>query len=128
LEGRGFAPEWYQSEYIIDFYRKSSRLISARGIRNVNTMRPRRCDEPPVAKKAMEREMRELRSRLDAMETNQRRVLDVGDVSKATIEEVEAKEVVVEDAMKEHLLKAVFKLGARAKINVPMYEGNLDTE
>jgi hypothetical protein len=26
------------------------------------------------------------------------------------------------------LIKAVFKFGARAKINIPMYEGNLDVE
>jgi hypothetical protein len=48
--------------------------------------------------------------------------------ARQAIEEVEAEEVVVEDAMEECLLKAVFKLGARAKIDIPMYEGNLDTE
>jgi hypothetical protein len=31
--------------------------------------------------RAMEREMRELRARLDAMETKKRRALDAGDVS-----------------------------------------------
>jgi hypothetical protein len=41
---------------------------------------------------------------------------------------VEVEEVVAEDVAEERLLKAVVKLGARAKIDVPMYEGNLDTE
>jgi hypothetical protein len=44
--------------------------------------------EPPVENIAMEREMRELRARLDAMETTQRRAPDVGDVSDAENEEV----------------------------------------
>jgi hypothetical protein len=59
--------EWYQSEYIIDFYRKRSKLISMRVIRSINTMLPRRRAEPPVANRAMEREMMELRVRFDAM-------------------------------------------------------------
>jgi hypothetical protein len=44
---------------------------------------PRRHVEPPVAKRAMEREMRELCARMDAMETTQRRAPDAGDVSEA---------------------------------------------
>jgi hypothetical protein len=76
----------------------------------------------------MEREMRELCARLDAMETTQRRAPDAGDVSDAEIEEVEVEEVVAEDVVEERLLKVVVKLGARAKIDVPMYEGNLDTK
>ena len=32
------------------------------------------------------------------------------------------------DAAEERLLKVVVKLGARVKIDIPMYEGNLDTE
>ena len=30
--------------------------------------------------------------------------------------------------MEEHLLRVVFNLGVREKIDIPMYEGNLDTE
>jgi hypothetical protein len=41
--------------------------------------------------------------------------------------EVEAK-AVVEDAVEEHLLRVVVKLGAREKIDIPMYEGNLYIE
>jgi hypothetical protein len=76
----------------------------------------------------MEREMRELPARLDAMETTQRIAPDAGDVSEAEIEEVEVEGEIVEDASEENLLRAVVKLGARAKIDIPMYEGNLDTE
>jgi hypothetical protein len=81
-------------------------------------MPPRRRVDPPVANRAMEREMRELRARLDAMETTQRRAPDVGDVSEAENEEVEVEEVVAEDAAEERLLRAVVKLGARAKIDI----------
>jgi hypothetical protein len=98
------------------------------GIIYINTMPPRRHDEPLVANRAMEREMRELCARLDSMETTQRRAPDAGDVSDAKNEEVEVEEVIDEDVVKEHLLKAVVKLGARAKIYVPMYKGNMDVE
>jgi hypothetical protein len=124
----GFAQEWYQSYHRIDLCGRRSTLVSESGIRHISTMPPRRRVEPPIANRAMEREIRELGARLDAMEIAQRRALDVGDVSDAENEEVEVDEVVAEDAAKERLLKVVVKLGARAKINVPMYEGNLDTE
>ena len=76
----------------------------------------------------MEREVRELRAELDAMETKKRRAPDAGDIRDAENEEVEVEEAVVEDTTEEHLLKQVVKLGARAKIDIPMYEGNLDVE
>ena len=61
-------------EYIIDFCRERI---------SISKMPPRRCADPPVANRAMEREMRELHARMDAMETKQRRALNVGDVSEA---------------------------------------------
>jgi hypothetical protein len=76
----------------------------------------------------VEREMREIRVRLDAMEIAQRRALDVVDVSDAESEEREFEEFVGEDVVEEHLLKVVIKLGAREKIDIPMYKGNLDVE
>jgi hypothetical protein len=45
----------------------------------------------------MEREMRELHARLDAMETMQRRAPDDGDVSDSENEEVKVKKVVAKD-------------------------------
>jgi hypothetical protein len=71
---------------------------------------------------------RELHTLLDAMETTQRIAPDVGEVSDEEIKEREVEEVVVEDAAEERLLKAVVKLGAREKIDIPMYEGNLYVE
>jgi Icc-related predicted phosphoesterase len=65
---------------------------------------------------------------MEAMEVAQRRAPDVGDVSDAESEEAEVEEVAVENVVEEHLLRAVFRLGGRAKIEVPMYEGNLDAE
>jgi hypothetical protein len=91
-------------------------------------MPPRRRAKPHVANRAMEKEMQELHSRLDFMETTQRKAPDVRDVSDAKNEEVEVVEVVVEYVAEERLLKAVVKLGAREKIDILMYEGNLDVE
>jgi len=62
------------------------------------------------------------------METTQTRASNVGDVSKEEMDKVEVEEVVVEDVGEERLLREVFKMGARAKIDIPMYEVNLDTE
>jgi hypothetical protein len=85
----------------------------------------------PMPDPALEREMRELRARLDAMEIAQRRTVDVGDISEADSEnEVgnEREEVAVEDAADERLFKVVARIGARAKMEIPIYEGNLDVE
>jgi hypothetical protein len=103
-------------------------MIAKSGIISANTMPPRRRVEPPVVNIAMEREMRELRARLDAIETTQRRAPNAGDVSEVEIKEVELEEAVYKDAAKERLLKAVVKFRSREKIDIPMYEGNLDTE
>jgi hypothetical protein len=84
-------PKWYQSEYKIDFCREKGILVSDRGIKSVSTMPPRRHVEPPVTNKAMERDMRELCARMDAMEIAQRRAPDAGDISEAENEEVEVK-------------------------------------
>jgi hypothetical protein len=91
-------------------------------------MPPRRCVDPPVENRAMERDMRELCARIDVMETTQRRAPNVGDISDVENEEVEVKELVAEDVAEERLLKVVVKLGARVKIDVPMYEFILETE
>jgi hypothetical protein len=43
-------------------------------------------------------------------------------------DDVEVEEAAGEHVVEEHLLREVVRLGARAKIEVPMYEGNLDAE
>jgi Mn-dependent DtxR family transcriptional regulator len=91
-------------------------------------MPPRR-RERAMPDPTVEREMRELRARLDAMETTQRCTVNVGDISEDESEnEAENEEVAVEDAAEERLFKAVARIGAREKMNIPMYEGNLDVE
>jgi hypothetical protein len=62
------------------------------------------------------------------MEATQIRSLDAGDICDAESEAVEVKEDAGEDVVKELLLREVVRLGGRAKIEVPMYEGNLYVE
>jgi hypothetical protein len=62
------------------------------------------------------------------MEATQRRAPDIGYVGDAESEEVEVEEVVGEDVAEERWLRVVARLGGRAKIEVPMYEGNLAVE
>jgi hypothetical protein len=64
------------------------------------------------------------------METTQRQTPDIGDISDAESEnEAGAKEEVVsKDAAEECLFKVVPRIGAKEKMDIPMYEGNLDIE
>jgi hypothetical protein len=72
--------------------------------------------------------MQELHARMEAMEATQRRAPDAGDVNDAESEDVEIDKAAGEHVSEEHFLRAVVRLGARAKIEVLMYEGNLDAE
>jgi hypothetical protein len=95
-------------------------------------MPPRRRDRPmSMPDPAREREMRELRARIDAMETAERCTVDVGDISEAESENEarnEGEEVAVKDAADECLFKVVARIGAKEKMDIPLYEGNLDVE
>jgi hypothetical protein len=42
--------------------------------------------------------------------------------------ETEGEEVTVEDVVDEHLFRDVARIGAREKMDIPVYEGNLDVE
>jgi hypothetical protein len=86
-------------------------------------MPPRRRAETPVANRAMERDMRELCVRLDAMETKKRRVPDVGDVSEAENEELEVEEAIAEDFAEERLLRAVVKTLIQKEMFTGLFEG-----
>jgi DNA-binding transcriptional regulator WhiA len=79
---------------------------------------------------AIERQMRDLQARLEDMETAQRCKASVADLSDSNSEiEVEREEeVTAGDASNEHLIKAIARMGARAKMDIPIYEGNLDAE
>jgi hypothetical protein len=92
---------------------------------------PLRRRDIPMSDPIVEREMRELRARLDAMETTQRRTVDAGNISEAESEneaEHEGEEIAVEDATDECLFRVVARIGAREKMDIPVYGGNLDVE
>jgi hypothetical protein len=68
---------------------------------------------------------------IDAMEITQRHVVGAGDLSDSKSEdeaEHEGEEVAAEDASNERLLKSIARMGAREKMDIPVYEGNLDVE
>jgi hypothetical protein len=129
---------WYQStERFFSFCSKEKKKF---------TMPPRRRDRKTpdqsedremsrrrgrqMANPAMEREMCDLRARLEDMETTQRCTVNVGDLSdsESEIEVEHEEEVAAEDAANEHLIKAIARMGARAKMDIPVYEGNLDAD
>jgi hypothetical protein len=79
---------------------------------------------------AMEKEMRDLRAILEDMETKQRHTVSAGDLSysESEIEVEHEEEVVAKDVANEHLIKAIARMGAREKMEILVYEGNLDAE
>ena len=78
----------------------------------------------------MERQMCDLREILEDMETTQRCTTSAGDISdsKSEIEAELEEEVATEDASNECLIRSISRMGAREKIDIPVYEGNLDAE
>jgi hypothetical protein len=86
--------------------------------------RDKQIPDPP-----REGEIHELCTRLDAMETTQKCIVDVGDITDfESVNEVRNEEVAVEDAAEECIFKVVARIGAREKMDIPVYEGNLDAE
>jgi Icc-related predicted phosphoesterase len=80
---------------------------------------------------AVEKEMRDLRTKLEDMETEKRHAVSAGDLSDSESEiedEHEREEVGAKDAANEHLIKAIVRMGAREKMDILVYEGNLDAE
>jgi hypothetical protein len=94
--------------------------------REMSRRRGRKMPDP-----SLEIEMRELRARLEDMETTHRRTTGAGDISDFESENEarhDEEEVIAEDAVTECFLKAVAIMGARAKMDLLVYEGNLDVE
>jgi hypothetical protein len=85
---------------------------------------PRRRAERVVENPTMEWEMRKLCAILDSMEIVQRREIGVVYIIEAKNEEM----YVQGDVAEECLLKVVVKMGVREKMEVLMYEGNMDVE
>jgi hypothetical protein len=85
-------------------------------------MPPRRRDRQ-IPDPKVEREMPRRRDR---------KITDpAGDISEAESENEagnKEEEVVVEDAAEECLFRSVARIVAREKMNIPVYEGNLDVE
>jgi hypothetical protein len=79
----------------------------------------------------VERDLHKLRARVVDMEIRQRHTADVGDISEFENEDDAGhgeEEVTIEDAANEHLLKVVARMGAKVKMDILVYEGNLDVE
>jgi hypothetical protein len=79
----------------------------------------------------VERDLHNLRAMVVDMEIRQRRKADAGDISEFENEDDVGhgeEEIPAEDAANEHLLKAVARVGAKVKMDIPVYEGNLDVE
>jgi hypothetical protein len=78
----------------------------------------------------MERQMCDLRARLEDMETAQSHTVSAGDLSdfESEVEVEREEEFAVEDASNERLIRAIARMGERAKMDIPVYKGNLDVE
>jgi hypothetical protein len=79
----------------------------------------------------VERDLHDIRARLVDVEIKQRHTADIGDVSESKSEDDtghEEEEISVEDAANESLIRVVARMTARAKMDIPVYEGNLDAE
>jgi hypothetical protein len=94
--------------------------------REMPRRRGKKLPDPPEA-----RDVCNLRARMDAMEIAQRCAVGTGDLSDSKSEnevEHEGEEVAAEDAVNERLLRVVARMGARVKMDIPIYEENLDVE
>jgi hypothetical protein len=78
----------------------------------------------------MERQIRDLRARLEDMEAAQRRTANAGDLSdsEGEAEAEQQGEVAAEDAANERLIKAIARMSSKTKMDIPTYEGSLDAE
>jgi hypothetical protein len=79
----------------------------------------------------MERQIRDLRARLEDMEATQRRGADVGEFSDPEMEEEaghDQEEVTAEDASTERLIRAISRMSSKTKMDIPTYEGSLNAE
>jgi hypothetical protein len=85
----------------------------------------------PAGNAEMERQIRDLRARLEDMETTQRRGADAGEFSDPEMEEEaghDQEEVTAEDASTERLIRAISRMSSKTKMDIPTYEGSLNAE
>jgi hypothetical protein len=79
----------------------------------------------------MEQQIRDLRARIEEMETTQRHGVGTGEFSDSEVEEEaghDAEEVTTEDASTERLIRAISRMSSKTKMDIPIYEGSLNTE
>jgi hypothetical protein len=78
----------------------------------------------------MESEIRNLRARMEDMEAAQRRIANTGDLSdsEGEADAVPQGGVAAEDAANERLIKAIARMSAKVRMDIPAYEGSLDAE
>jgi hypothetical protein len=75
--------------------------------------------------------MRDLRARLEEMETTQRHGAGAVEFGDFEIEEEaghDAEEVSAEDASTERLIRAIARMSSKTKMDIPIYEGSLNAE
>jgi hypothetical protein len=84
----------------------------------------------PTGNPEMERQKRDLRARLEEMETTQRCTAGAGNLSDSDneVEDEPQGEVVAEDEANERLIKAITRMSSKTKMDIPVYEGSLDAE
>jgi hypothetical protein len=85
----------------------------------------------PTGNDEIEREMRDLRARLEEMETAQRRGVGAAEFSDPEIEEEaghDQEEIATEDASTERLIRAISRMSSKTKMDIPVYEGSLNAE
>jgi hypothetical protein len=85
----------------------------------------------PAGNPEMERQMRDLRARMEEMETTQRRGTGTGEFSDSEVEEEaghDVEEVTAEDASTERLIRAIARMSSKTKMDIPVYEGSLNAE
>jgi hypothetical protein len=84
----------------------------------------------PAGNPEMERQIRDLRVRLEDMEAAQKSTANSGDLSdsEGKVEAEQQGEVAAEDAANERLIKAIARMSSKTKMDIPVYEGSLDAE
>lgn len=85
----------------------------------------------PTGNAEMERQVRDLRERLEEMEAAQRRGDGAVEFNDSKVEEEaghDAEEVTAEDASTERLIKAISRMSSKTKMDIPVYEGSLNAE
>ena len=80
----------------------------------------------PAGNPEMERQIRDLRARLEDMEATQRCGTGTAEYSDPEVEEEvghDQEEVTAEDASTERLIRAISRMSSKTKMDIPTYEG-----